>query len=44
MHDYYGFLKYTVIYYYLSNENCHNNTNCIEIHHNNLFFLIIAQL
>ena len=30
MHDCNGFLKYTVIYYYLDNENCHDNDNCID--------------
>jgi len=36
-----SFLKYTVIYYRLNNENCHNNDNCIDTYHDNL---IIAQL
>jgi len=43
MHDYNGFLKYTVIYYYLDIENCHHNDNCIEIYHNDLFLSELLQ-
>ena len=39
-----GFLKYTVIYYYLDNENCHNDDECIDPYYDNHFIFIIAQL
>ena len=35
---------FPVIYYYLNDENCHDNDNYIDTYHNNLFILIIAQL
>ena len=42
MYDCIGFLKYTVIYYYLNNKKFHDYDNCIDIYHANLFMLIIT--
>ena len=39
----FGVLQYTVIYYYLDNENCYDNDNSKCTDHDNLFILIIAQ-
>ena len=39
----FGFLQYTVIYYYLDNESYHDNDNSKGAYHDNPFILIIAQ-
>ena len=44
MYDCSGFLKCTVIYYYLNNKNFNDYDNCIDIYHANLFILIITPL